>query len=153
MSSCVGYYVAKDMKYFPTSLGGTADKYEFFTDFPYPDHYPLFDLYYTANLGYHLESIINQLKYYKNPEFIEFVLHHFATVTLISLSYFYWYHDIGVVVFFLHDVSDIVAPLCKAVVDLKFKIKYVTLPILLFSWFYFRLYVFLKVIVSSIFTK
>ena len=80
-------------------------------------------------MGYHIESVLNQIKGWRNPEFIEYAVHHIATITLIAISYFFQYTNIGVVVFFLHDVSDIVTPMMKAVVDLPFKIKYALYPV------------------------
>ena len=119
------------MDYFPSSLGGSSDRYYFFKDFPYPPRSQLFDLYYCGNLGYHLESILNQIKGWRNPEFIEFALHHIATTMLIIFSYYYGYSDIGATVFFLHDLSDIFTPMTKSVGDLKSKKRYVFLPILI----------------------
>ena len=76
-------------------------------------------------MGYHIESLISSLKNWRNPEFIEYAVHHIATTALVSISYYFGYSDIGVVVFLLHDASDVVTPLLKALGDLRFKIRYV----------------------------
>lgn len=143
LASAIGYYAIKDLDFLPKSLGGTADGFVFHKDYPYPPRGAyIADLYFCGNLGYHIESILNGLKSWRNPEFIEFALHHLATVVLIVSSFYFGYSDIGITVFFLHDFSDIFTPLTKSCGDLKWKLRYVTLPVLIVTWCYFRLILF-----------
>lgn len=100
-------------------------------------------------MGYHIESLLSSLKLWRNPEFIEYAVHHMATVGLISISYYFSYSDIGVVIFLLHDASDVITPLLKALGDLRFKIRYAVYVLQLISWFYFRLYVLSLVLFES----
>ncbi|KAG9266937.1 ceramide synthase 1 [Astyanax mexicanus] len=88
------------------------------------------------------------------------VLHHIITLALITFSYAFRYHNIGVLVLFLHDINDIQLEFTK--LNVYFKTRggsyYLINDILSnmgsvsfsITWFWFRLYWFpLKVLYAS----
>lgn len=93
-------------------------------------------------------------------DFFVMILHHFLTMALIIASYATRYHKIGILVIFVHDVTDILLEFTKCNVYLKNRngkfysfhdmianIGFVTFTL---AWFLFRLYWFpLKIIYSS----
>ncbi|KAM4808767.1 ceramide synthase 1 [Rhinophrynus dorsalis] len=81
---------------------------------------------------------------------IVMILHHLVTFTLISFSYAFRYHNIGILVLFFHDVNDIQLEFTKLNVYFKTRdgkyhrvndvisdIGCITFSV---SWFWFRLY-------------
>ncbi|KAG5285536.1 hypothetical protein AALO_G00004490 [Alosa alosa] len=88
------------------------------------------------------------------------VIHHVVTLVLITFSYAFRYHKIGVLVLFLHDINDIQLEFTKLNVYLRnsgwvYKsineiISTVGCISFSFTWFWFRLYWFpLKVLYAS----
>uniref|UniRef100_UPI00358E3600 ceramide synthase 1-like n=1 Tax=Myxine glutinosa TaxID=7769 RepID=UPI00358E3600 len=47
------------------------------------------------------------------------LLHHAVTVLLVSFSYAFRYHNVGIIVFFLHDITDILLEFSKINIYLK----------------------------------
>ncbi|XP_048832538.1 ceramide synthase 1-like isoform X2 [Brienomyrus brachyistius] len=91
---------------------------------------------------------------------IVMIVHHIITLALISFSYAFRYHNIGLLVLFLHDINDIQLEFTKLNVYLKTRGgTFHTLNDVLSSvgfisfgatWFWFRLYWFpLKVLYAS----
>ncbi|KAM6395851.1 ceramide synthase 1 [Rhynochetos jubatus] len=88
------------------------------------------------------------------------LLHHVVTLTLIAFSYAFRYHNVGILVLFLHDVNDVQLEFTKLNVYFKHRggvyhrlndvlsnIGCLTFSI---SWFWFRLYWFpLKVLYAT----
>ncbi|XP_066514601.1 ceramide synthase 1 isoform X2 [Hoplias malabaricus] len=92
------------------------------------------------------------------------VLHHIITLALITFSYAFRYHNIGVLVLFLHDINDVQLEFTK--LNVYFKTRrgsyYLINDILSnmgsvsfsITWFWFRLYWFpLKVLYASCITS
>lgn len=92
------------------------------------------------------------------------VVHHFITLALITFSYAFRYHNIGILVLFLHDINDIQLEFTK--VNVYFKTRggkehlindvLSNMGAISFSitWFWFRLYWFpLKVLWASCVTS
>ncbi|KAK7136607.1 hypothetical protein R3I93_016829 [Phoxinus phoxinus] len=92
------------------------------------------------------------------------VVHHFITLALITFSYAFRYHNIGILVLFLHDINDVQLEFTK--VNVYFKIRggkeYFINDVLSnmgavsfsITWFWFRLYWFpLKVMWASCVTS
>ncbi|XP_053312166.1 ceramide synthase 1 [Spea bombifrons] len=81
---------------------------------------------------------------------IVMILHHLVTFTLITFSYAFRYHNIGILVLFLHDVNDIQLEFTKINVYFKTRgekyhrtndiISDIGCVTFSFSWFWFRLY-------------
>ncbi|XP_029105280.1 ceramide synthase 1-like isoform X2 [Scleropages formosus] len=88
------------------------------------------------------------------------VAHHVITLALITFSYAFRYHNIGILVLFLHDISDIQLEFTKLNVYLKTRgggyhvvnevISNVGCVTFCVTWFWFRLYWFpLKVLYAT----
>ncbi|XP_035204280.1 ceramide synthase 1 [Oxyura jamaicensis] len=88
------------------------------------------------------------------------LLHHVVTLTLIAFSYAFRYHNVGILVLFLHDVNDVQLEFTKLNVYFKHRggvyhrlndvISNVGCLTFSISWFWFRLYWFpLKVLYAT----
>ena len=139
------YFVSKDSYFLPVTLGGKGSANKMFYNYPYQeatDFGPIRE-YLMMQLGYHMFSLVQHL--YKEPknDFIEMLLHHIITVSLISLAYFMNYVCTSILVLIVHDFSDIFGYLVRIFVDTEYKnwtlFWYLSL---LATWFYMRLFVF-----------
>ncbi|XP_015743942.1 ceramide synthase 1 isoform X1 [Python bivittatus] len=92
------------------------------------------------------------------------LIHHVVTLTLIILSYVFRYHNIGILVLFLHDISDIQLEFTKLNVYFKYRggiyhrlndtMSNAGCVSFSISWFWFRLYWFpLKVLYATCHTS
>jgi len=116
---------------------------------------------YLMQMSFYMHSVYGTLYMDQwRKDSIVMLIHHFLTMTLIGFSYAVRYHKIGMLVLFLHDVSDIFLEFSKCSVYLKtrnhkFDVwadRLSTIGFLSFatSWFVFRLYWFpLKVLYST----
>ena len=66
---------------------GNGDLSLTFKDFPVWKKPKFFDIYYAASIGYHLEGLFLHWQNHKNADFIEMLLHHCVTCTLIFFSH------------------------------------------------------------------
>uniref|UniRef100_A0A8C5QLJ3 Ceramide synthase 1 n=1 Tax=Leptobrachium leishanense TaxID=445787 RepID=A0A8C5QLJ3_9ANUR len=81
---------------------------------------------------------------------IVMMLHHLVTFALITFSYAFRYHNVGILVFFLHDVNDVQLEFTKLNVYFKMRggkyhrvndvISDIGCVVFSVSWFWFRLY-------------
>jgi hypothetical protein len=97
-----------------TSLGN--DKRSFLAIFGHlpPPPSEIVHLYYMVALGFYLSAVVFLFRYdTRRSDFKELAFHHFVTLGLILLSYFYGYLRCGVVILALHDVGDIFLYLAK----------------------------------------
>ena len=62
---------------------------------------------YLLELGFWVSCLLFMAVESLRKDFIELMVHHIATITLISLSYVYGYYRIGLLVMAVHDVADI----------------------------------------------
>ncbi|XP_048845265.1 ceramide synthase 1-like isoform X2 [Brienomyrus brachyistius] len=95
---------------------------------------------------------------------IVMLAHHLITLALIAFSYAFRYHNVGVLVLFLHDISDVQLELTKLNVYFKSRgggrhlinevVSNLGCVSFSFSWFWFRLYWFpLKVLYATCITS
>ena len=104
---------------------------------------------YFAQLAVWIYTAFCQLFVFeKQRDYFVMMTHHIATIGLVGLSYQYNYVRYGVLVLFLHDIADIVIDLMKIANYLKlegpagfFVVEFLFVTNL-FTWIYFRLYVF-----------
>lgn len=119
-------------------------------------------LMYFVQCGFYLHSIYATVFMdYKRKDFYIMLLHHIVTMTLILVSYATRYHKIGLLVLFVHDITDIWLELTKVLHYLSiqengreslFWESTATFSFIMFTfcWFLFRLYWFpLKVLYST----
>jgi hypothetical protein len=147
--SVVSFNILKQLNFFPTTLGGSGQvvnmleagfpEYFFFWK---PDY---FNIYYLANLSYHLTDLIWLVFFYElQNDFVMMILHHICTVSLIVFSYMSNYSNVGSIVMFLHDFSDIFVYLIRIVIntDAPKALKVASAVVLLIVFIYTRIYVF-----------
>ena len=106
-----GYIILNKFDYFPKSMLGSGNMSNMFSK-GYPDSYfyertPLFILYYNITLAFFLTDFIFLIKKERQSDFINMLLHHICTISLIIFSYMTNYSKIGVLVIFCHMESDI----------------------------------------------
>ncbi|CAF3032443.1 unnamed protein product [Rotaria socialis] len=109
-------------------------------------------LMYFVQCGFYLHSIYATLYMdYKRKDFYVMLLHHVVTMTLIFVSYATRYHKIGLLVLFVHDITDIWLELTKFLHYLGSRQNGREYPmwetaasccfiVFTFCWFLFRLY-------------
>lgn len=148
-----GYYVLKDLNYFPKDLLGKGSLSNIYIR-GYPNSFylekpPLFNFYYMLCLSFFSSDavwliFINA----KQTDFINMFLHHVCTISLIIFSYLVNYSNVGVIVLFLHVETDIFSHLLRFTIQIECHdfFKVASGFALLFNFLYFRLYVFGKLI-------
>jgi acyl-CoA-dependent ceramide synthase len=140
-STIYGYSFLKDLPFFPRDLLGNGHLHKIYDNFPYHDRHPQLTPYYMLGMAYHMESTITHIIAPWKTDFIEMLLHHVVTITLIMLSYVSNYSDVGMLVLILIDVGDIFASMMKCVYDIcPTSIVMSTYVVLNLTWFYTRCY-------------
>ncbi len=143
-----GYYVLKDLPYFPKSMGGKGYMPAMFLP-GFPNSYfhekpPLFDFYYNLSLAYFVcDFIFLFISEKKQSDFINMLLHHICTISLIIFSHLVNYSNVGSIVLFLHLESDIFVHLTRFLLqtDAPEIIKDISGIVLVFNFLYVRVYV------------
>ena len=143
-----GYYVLNDLPYFPKSMLGHGYMPNMFLK-GFPDSYfhertPLFNLYYNISLAYFLNDFIFLFKMERQSDFINMLLHHICTISLIIFSYVTNYSNIGSLVIFCHMQSDILLHLTRFLLQTDKHIAVVGFigVTFTFNFYYMRQYVF-----------
>ncbi len=148
-----GYIVLKDLDYFPTYLLGKGYMPNMFAK-GYPDSYyhikpKGYDLYYMICLSYFSCDLLWLLFVYeRQSDFINMLLHHVCTISLISFSYLTNYSNIGTIILFLHNETDIFVHLTRLLLqtDAPEIFKDISGVFLTINFLYMRLFVFAKAI-------
>lgn len=97
--------------------------------------------------------MINHFLHPARNDFMEMFLHHVVTLLLYGFSYMVRFTQVGAVVMYLHDLSDIFATLVRCVTETtSFVVIIPSALMMLFSWFFTRIYVFPQVIMKGCFT-
>lgn len=153
LMSVFGYIVLRECEYFPKELGGKGYMAKMFEE-GYPNSFyhekpKFFNLHYFISLSYSfLDWIWLVFIYDRQSDFWNMVLHHLCTTSLIIFSYITNYSNIGSIVIFLHNVSDVVLYLNRMLIYCQFPPfpkKIIPISIIV-SFLYTRLYVFGQVI-------
>lgn len=143
-----GYYILKDLNYFPKSLLGKGWLPNMFIK-GYPNSFylekpPLFDFYYMFCLSYFSCDLIWLLFISDHQtDFINMLLHHICTISLIVFSHLVHYSNVGSIVLFLHFVTDIFVHITRFLIqtDAPEIFKNASGLALVFSFLYVRVYV------------
>ena len=149
----LGYTVIVQLEFFPKEMFGNGDLASYYdkgapyTIFIQKPGY--FNLYYLASLGFTFNDFFFLLFVHdKKTDYDLMVLHHIVTITLVSFSYLTNNSNVGIIVFFLHDFTDIFVYLTRLIINtfLPDSVKYAYCAFFLGIFAYFRLYVYGKVI-------
>jgi len=154
----IGYHVIKDLEWFPKEIFGNGDLVSYYQKgTPYIifyDRTALFKLYYLASLGFTVSDFFFLLFIHeKRSDFHLMILHHIFTINLVSFSYLTNNSNFGIIVFFLHDITDIWVYLTRIVINtfLPDIVKYLHCAAFLGVFIYFRIYVLFKLILIMYF--
>jgi hypothetical protein len=149
----LGYYVLKDLDFLPPCLGGSGDFDNLYFQWSTWTKPKNFDLLFFIMSGYHIEALASQIFKERSNDYIEMMLHHVVTLNLIIISYLTHFDKFGVLLIWLHNISDIFASSSRSL-GYSFSIATVISYILLMStWFYTRVYVFFYIVLSVYTTK
>lgn len=156
--SVFAYMIMKDSSYFPYELMGKGEMINIFEGgfpdyifFKKPDY---FEYYYLISLSYVFTDLVWLLFIYeKQNDFILMLLHHSITISLVVFSYLTNYSQIGVIVFFSHDFSDIFVYIMRIIINIKvpFVVGYTSGVIFFIIYVYMRIFVFGKLIITCAF--
>ena len=142
-----GYYVLKDINYFPKSLFGKGSLPNMFIN-GYPKSFylekpPLFDFYYMLCLSFFISDLVGLFLEAKQTDFINMLLHHICTISLIVFSHLVHYSNVGTIVLFIHMESDIFVHVTRFFLqtDAPEIIKNINGLFLVFNFIYTRVYV------------
>lgn len=147
-SSLFGYLAFRNEDYFPASLGGSGQYSNIFAK-GYPDYFyfersVLFNNYYQFNLAFVLFDNFILLTHALQSDFLFMLVHHISTLSLILFSFVTNYSKCGLVIYFLHYVSDILTYGTRITLHCNFPdiAKCLSAVLLLVTFIYTRIYVF-----------
>ena len=117
ISTVFGFFVLRNIDYFPKSLGGTGYFPNIIRD-GYPGCFfdkkpPHFAAYYMFTFGFFSCDSIWFFILPRQTDYINMLLHHIVTISLLLFSYFTNISHVGCVVLFLHVFSDIFVHLTR----------------------------------------
>lgn len=104
-----GWWLFHGYTWYPRELGGSSvfQPEELWKNWPCVDKVEWADVYYLVQLAYHMHSFLSHLCSTRRKDFWEMLIHHIAAVTLITTSYCFNFVRIGILVFLVHDCSDV----------------------------------------------
>ena len=110
VASVWGYLVLKDTNWLPWWMGGTQNTSDVAPNMwanapftPYPE--PVFK-YFLYTTGYHLGGLLKHLyENQDNNDFHEMMLHHVATIALMTGSFLTNFMGVGACIAWLHDIG------------------------------------------------
>jgi very-long-chain ceramide synthase len=125
-------------------MWGDQDYPRYFQNYPCPTIPKYLDDFYVIKLAFHIFEIVYVLIFHINRrDLSEFVLHHFVTIMLVVFSYSMNYLPIGSVIMLAHDLPDVFLNIFRICMDTTGVFMIIlSYSGMLFSWIYFRLYVF-----------
>lgn len=141
------FFIMKDAPWVPWQLGGSGNIKLVWQD---RSTSPDVKWLYMVMMGYYLSELIVTFKETNRPDFLEMLLHHFVTVSLVGLSFVCDFMRLGSLVILTHGVTDVSIYASKLFVDTPYtSLIMATYGSLVVSFFYFRLYVFPFCILKS----
>jgi len=87
---------------------------ELWADYPYQPLEDNIQVYYMVELALYLSLMCTLFIDTKRKDFTEQVVHHIATISLITLSYISNFTRVGAIVMWYHDISDVFLELAKS---------------------------------------
>ncbi len=146
-STLFGFYVLKNLEFFPWSLLGQGEFKNLFK--PYPEVFYFekpenFDFYYNLNLSFALFDGYLLLSNPLQSDFLLMILHHLATYSLITFSFVSNLSNIGSIVYYSHYLGDVFSYIVRVGIHLNVPdyFTFVTTFIFLIVFSYTRLFVF-----------
>ena len=144
-----GYFVLHNLPYFPKWMGGSGyTPAMFLPGFPksyFHEKPPLFNFYYNLSLAYFVcDFIFLFISERRQSDFINMLLHHICTISLIIFSFITNYSNIGCLVIFCHMESDILLHATRFLLQTDQSIVLITIVGVIFvsNFVYMRQFVF-----------
>lgn len=134
----------EDCDFFDVRLGGKTERPLYFFNHPCQKLPARLDDFYVFKLGYHCYELLHTIAQdRRRSDYLEYLLHHFLTFSLILFSYKLNYLPVGAAVMILHDVTDLCVSIFKLMIDVTPMFMQMTSYVLMFvTWVYFRLWFF-----------
>ena len=130
-------------------LGGSGSLDVLYNDWPMWKKPAYFDIWCATTMGYHLEAFFFQLSGNKRNDFVEMMLHHVVTVSLIVFTIMVNTTDGGMIVLFVHHIGDVFISVARILVDVHTKSSVVAFLTMMVVWAYTRLYAYPFVVYRS----
>lgn len=150
--SIYSYYLLDKYDWFPKELFGHGNLKNLYhkglTSFSFFERSKGFEVHYLINLAYTYADLICVLFIYDGQtDFLTMIFHHFCTISLILFSYYNQYSSVGAIILFLHNATDIIVYLGRAILytNINGTIKKLHSVVLLSSFIYVRIFVLAKV--------
>ena len=106
-SSSIGLYLVMETKLLPTWMDSDSDCFNTYKDYPQiSESYDLLNYYYLMQLGKHFARAFLHMFVRPEGNYYEYALHHMLSLSLIIFSYLMNFWLVGILVLFLHDISD-----------------------------------------------
>lgn len=118
---------------------------------------------YIFEISHYVHSLyaVVYINVWNNVDSVAMFVHHIFAILLLSISYLTKTYQMGNLVLYLHDICDVIMEGTKCLLKLELTskwaikarevIKVICFGLLLFFWFYFRLYLFpLRVIFPGV---
>lgn len=152
-----GWWVLKDTDFLVPSLGGRKENVagNMWNNFPVIEEKNNYNLrmFYIVIGGYHFSSIVILLMRQRKNDFMEMLVHHIATATLIVMSYLSNMVKGGSQLIWLHGWADITVSLLKAFSETSFNFGFVFFGLInLAIWPWSRFYAFVDVLYNGYIT-
>eukprot|EP01103_Thecamoeba_quadrilineata_P014893 TRINITY_DN4550_c0_g1_i1.p1 TRINITY_DN4550_c0_g1~~TRINITY_DN4550_c0_g1_i1.p1 ORF type:complete len:270 (+),score=48.14 TRINITY_DN4550_c0_g1_i1:120-929(+) len=140
----VGFYLA-------STNGWLTDTKELWRGYPNQPIPSILETFYEFQLGFYIFLQITHVFFdVKQKDYYALLIHHFTTIALISLAWWYSYFRIGVVVFFTMDLVDVFLEVARVFHYLKYDtVANFFFVSLILSWFFFRVFLFSYLVITS----
>jgi len=146
-SICFTFYTFYGNANITWMLGGSETELDSLSYWPdsRSGELPYIEYFYPIQMGYHFHNLIfHTICRTHKATYIEMILHHYLTWTLIFFSYFTSFEAFGLTVLMCHDIGDFVMNTAKIVRDLQLMSGWrldVYYAFVLISWGYPRVIV------------
>ncbi len=142
------YTIIYKEPFVPPSMGGSGQINDLMWD--HPTSYNVLR-FYQVQFAFHIaETFILFVFSFRKQIFLEMFIHHILTLALVSYSYYNDYTNPGILLIFLHNLTDIPISFGKALTETNCDtLQIITYLVMVFSWAYYRLYLFGTVILAS----
>ena len=142
-ASVYAWIVLRNQTWLPWYLGGEGELINGFTNMPFQPIDQSVYVFGLITLGNPLEASLEHFFWKeKNPDFAEMALHHVVQLSLVSASVLGNCLNIGTMIAFLHDVSDIGIQLAKMLHLMGYNFPWSLVSFLFgqVAWLYLRLF-------------
>lgn len=150
----IAHGILKNLDYFPKILFGNGDIENLFKK-GFPDQFfhekpDYFNIYYVGTVAFHVVDSIHLLFITEiQSDYLMMLLHHACTISLIVFSYLSNYSNMGCLVLFLHDATDIFVYITRIILNTNSNnfLRLLSGLVLFFTYSYSRIYVFSQILI------